>query len=408
MDFYRDQDFLGTVWLKNKKNEKLTFQEAASSILEKYRYKEPTFFNEITSKEIKKFDVFYDSFYLQTPSGFIFEKYISTEFEIKPFSYFSNFQSTIVPEYYVDYWFDEKKHKVYIFESLPTFPIIPDVENHGYVEFGFQFKVFDIKTNTIKKIIKENEIKFWLSGCDTLKQSNGVYEQPLLTYNIDTNIFNASFLIKNDRNDVGIISLNFNETQILNVNTFIPFGIVQPLEYTPPDVIEGLTIYPLENSFVTGSESTKFIINYKKDIGQAGLSYTSSGLPIRFDIIWNGQRYSTGYVGNSIYDGLLLNLGIPLSSINTGFPSTGVGILNFDKFLSEKELAIIEIYTPIEGDNSWSVFGIAPEIVVLPTPTPTPTPTSVFSTPTPTPTNTRTPSNTPPPLIPRAVYITFD
>ena len=59
---------------------------------------------------------------------------------------------------YPDYWFDEKEHKVYFFEFLPYNLIVPDIENHGYIEFHFKFSVFDIKNNLIETLIKPKKI----------------------------------------------------------------------------------------------------------------------------------------------------------------------------------------------------------------------------------------------------------
>jgi hypothetical protein len=47
---------------------------------------------------------------------------------------------------------------------------------------------------------------------------------------LESEYFTSSF----EYNEFGLISINFNEKDIKEINTFIPFGNVKPLTYTPP------------------------------------------------------------------------------------------------------------------------------------------------------------------------------
>mgnify|MGYP001814785583 CR=1 FL=1 len=66
-------------------------------------------------------------------------------------------------------------------------------------------------------------------------------------------------------------------------------------------------------------------IDYDIFIGEAGFDYSSNGLPVKYDIEWNGQILSTGYVGDPIYNDQLNDLGLPNVS------GSGDGTFTLDK-----------------------------------------------------------------------------
>jgi hypothetical protein len=109
-----------------------------------------------------------------------------------------------------------------------------------------------------------------------------------------------------------------------------------------------------------GNEGTfQFLINFGSDVGQAGIEYEAFNLPDKFEIEWNGQSFSSGYVGSQSNDQNLLNLGVPLSEINTGTPSTGNGLLLFTKDQASPTTALIRVTAPF-ANTSWNVLGICP------------------------------------------------
>jgi hypothetical protein len=228
MNFYNETNVLGEMWSRDFDNNTLPITQSLSSIFLKYKNNSITFYSELTSNDIKKFDVFYDSFFIQTKTGYIFEKYILEDFKIKPFNKINNF-SSIKTENDVDYWFDEIDKIVYLFEFTATTSFTPPFENNSAIKFSFKFKSFDTKTNIIKTLLNE-DITFWIENAVDLLNSNGNKENPKLTYNSSTNIFNVSFIVKNDNAKIGIVSMNFTKNKIKEINAFIPYGsIAKPL-----------------------------------------------------------------------------------------------------------------------------------------------------------------------------------
>lgn len=86
-------------------------------------------------------------------------------------------------------------------------------------------------------------------------------------------------------------------------------------------------------------------IDYGVLIGDAGFNYSSNGVPIKYDIDYNGTLYSTGYVGDSSYNAELATLGLPPVS------GVGTGVFTFPKGLSVPKIATVTITAPISGAN---------------------------------------------------------
>jgi hypothetical protein len=246
MDFYNETNFIGELWSRDADNNIFSVNQSLSSIFRKYKDSNVTFYNELTSNNIKKFDLFYDSFFIQTQTGYIFEKYVTDNNNIEPFDKINNFSSNKT-DYNVDYWFDEINKNVYLFEFFPTSYIEPR-QNLNAIQFSFIFKCFDTKTNIIKDLLKENVI-FWIENPENLN-SNGVLEHPKLTYNNDTNTFNVSFIVKNDISKTGMVSMNFKEKQIIKIDTFIPYGTVKPY-IEPSPTPQATNIPPSQTPSIT-------------------------------------------------------------------------------------------------------------------------------------------------------------
>jgi hypothetical protein len=84
-------------------------------------------------------------------------------------------------------------------------------------------------------------------------------------------------------------------------------------------------------------------IDYGVIIGDAGFDYTSNGVPVKYDITYNGVTYSTGYVGDSSYNSELASLGLPAVS------GLGDGSFVFDKDQSVPRTATVVVTAPISG-----------------------------------------------------------
>jgi len=116
-----------------------------------------------------------------------------------------------------------------------------------------------------------------------------------------------------------------------------------------------------DESFEFNGESGtyEFEINFGSDVGLAGISYEAFNVPDKFEIEWNNQVFSTGYVGSNIFDQQLINLGILPSEINTAQPPNGTGELLFDKNQADPQTAIVRVTAPL-SNTGWNINGICP------------------------------------------------
>lgn len=124
--------------------------------------------------------------------------------------------------------------------------------------------------------------------------------------------------------------------------------------------VETISIGCSESKTYQGNAGvTEFQMDFGSATGIAGITYSNGNLPILFEIEYDGQTYTTGYVGLDASDQDLLNLGINPGDINTGNPSTGSGQLQFSKTGATPNIATIRITTPFNGSN-WSITGQCP------------------------------------------------
>lgn len=154
-----------------------------------------------------------------------------------------------------------------------------------------------------------------------------------------------------------------------NTNTIVPVD--------KDGFLSGLTaglssseIVGCDQSFSYSGNSGTFEvkIDFGSEIGQAGINYNALNIPDKFEIEWNGQIYSTGFVGSSDFNQQLINVGIPQSQIKTANPSNGSGQLSFQKTTASPSFAIIRVTAPL-GNTGWNIAGICPDGVVKIPPT---------------------------------------
>lgn len=84
-------------------------------------------------------------------------------------------------------------------------------------------------------------------------------------------------------------------------------------------------------------------IDFGIKVGQAGFTYTSNGVPVKYDLEWNGQTFSTGFVGDASYNPELAALGLP------NVTGSGSGSFNFNKTESVPTEIKVTITAPICG-----------------------------------------------------------
>lgn len=87
----------------------------------------------------------------------------------------------------------------------------------------------------------------------------------------------------------------------------------------------------------------ELFIDFDIFIGQAGFDYSSNGVPVKYDIEWNGQTFTTGYVGDASYNDELNNLGLG------NVVGSGNGTFTFDKTESLPRNIKVTITAPICG-----------------------------------------------------------
>jgi len=117
-----------------------------------------------------------------------------------------------------------------------------------------------------------------------------------------------------------------------------------------------------------GKQGTfEYTIEFGSNTGICGITYDAfSTIPDRFTIIWDGNEYTTGFVGGTGYNSRLRALGFPEV---VGFRS---GQLTFNKTKSAPTKAILKIDAPF-GGTAWKYKVICPgDAFTAPAPITTP------------------------------------
>lgn len=106
-------------------------------------------------------------------------------------------------------------------------------------------------------------------------------------------------------------------------------------------------------SIIREQASGTYVINidFGTLLGTVGFNYNSNGLPVKYDIEWNGNVYSTGFVGDSTHNSELNSLGLPNVS------GSGTGLFEFNKTESIPRNATVKVTAPI-CDTSFTINGL--------------------------------------------------
>ncbi|MEE6129627.1 PKD domain-containing protein [Chryseobacterium arthrosphaerae] len=125
--------------------------------------------------------------------------------------------------------------------------------------------------------------------------------------------------------------------------------------------LSGLQLVPCSDNFNYNGNSGayEYNIDFGTDTGIAGINYDAISVPDRFVIEWNGQKWDSGFVGSSSFNGSLINAGVSPSDIHTANPSNGSGQLTFNKNTPTPRFAKVTVYAPLKG-TAWRVSGICP------------------------------------------------
>jgi len=117
----------------------------------------------------------------------------------------------------------------------------------------------------------------------------------------------------------------------------------------PPPIIR------CDNTQRGGNQGTfQYTIEFGSNTGICGITYDAfSTIPDRFTIVWDGNEYTTGFVGGAGYNSQLRSLGFPEV---VGFRS---GQLSFNKTKSNPTTAIVRIDAPFRG-TGWNYKVVCP------------------------------------------------
>lgn len=233
MNFYEEKKYTGEVWVRNTNDLVYPLPTALSAIFLKYKRINSDFYNELQLNKINVFEIFYDTLFIQTQTGYILEKYTYDGSGFLPSNQINNFNA-FKKGLPMDYWFDEVDKKIYTFEVLSSYSI----EGGGFINvlnIPFEFKSFNLKNGESDIILSLNQqLSFTTIDVPPLDENgsfistfftNNFLNDPKLTYNIDTNVFNVSFVIKDAFSNFGLLSMNFNKKEVLEINGMLPFGV---------------------------------------------------------------------------------------------------------------------------------------------------------------------------------------
>ena len=226
MSIYYSKQIPGQLWLRDLNDNVSSAYDVLSSVYIKYKNINPSFFFDLSSNNINRFDVIYDTLFLETSSGYVFEKfYVDYNSVIQPYNQINLFNTR--KNTTVDYWYNEPQKKIYFTEIFAT----SGVSTNNVFTFGFIFKSFDCETGIASVILLQNVNLAYTSSINWVNSSFKI-ENPKLTYNPDTKTFNTSFILRNSRNDFGLLSLNIMDVsvpQISEINGFLPYFVLDPI-----------------------------------------------------------------------------------------------------------------------------------------------------------------------------------
>jgi hypothetical protein len=221
MSLYIQSQNTGELWLRNSIGKIESANELLSAIYLKYSDipESNSFYNELNSNQITRFDIFYDCIFIETKSGCFFEKIdVNENRSLIPYTktYFFNSKKTTQ----IDYWLNEYHQKVYFTDinfvtiSGPTFT------------FDVSLKEFDCQSgNTTLKMNERVELHF--STVETWFDFVPVIENPKLTYNNDTKTFNISFVFRSKTGQFALLSLMIKSEEtykISKIDGIVPFA----------------------------------------------------------------------------------------------------------------------------------------------------------------------------------------
>jgi hypothetical protein len=207
----------GEIWIRTPSGKIIPSTDALSALNLKYSTINPLFYFELTYNEIKRFDFFYNVIFIETASGYIFDKLTSIKNVLTPVNNDNRLTLKPTMESNPDYWLDENNKKIYVVSNeLKAW-------TNTTVNLEVQIKQFDITRNLYStKFLYDINLNFPSS----LYTTPPTIEPCKISYNVDTRCFNVSFILRGNNQEFGLIStiLKKNENLVIdNINCLLPY-----------------------------------------------------------------------------------------------------------------------------------------------------------------------------------------
>lgn len=197
----------GEIWLRKPDNTIFSANSALSAIYQKYESINSNFFLNLSSNQIKKFDIIYDVIYLETAAGYSFDKFEIDEYEnFAPINLNNNFQS-YTTNTSNDFWFDDQTNRIYSFFG-----------GLSGNTFHYRVDVYDSIKNTYSK-----KLEFTFDVGDV---NVDVLEPMVVCYNDSTQTFNITSIFRYYNIETNIVSINIIKKKSLEVNAI---NIISPV-----------------------------------------------------------------------------------------------------------------------------------------------------------------------------------
>lgn len=212
----------GEIWMRTPSGKILPSTDALSALNLKYSTINPDFHFELINNEIKRFDFFYDVIFIETASGYIFDKLSKNENVLIPENNDNRLTTTANGNKFPDYWLDEVNKKIYIVDNEINY------WTSTSVKINVKIKQFDITKNLYSTKFSY-DIKLIYSNNITKKPT---IEPCKISYNLDTRCFNISFILRGNAEEFGLISSTLKKNQNLvidNINCLLPYTTVQKI-----------------------------------------------------------------------------------------------------------------------------------------------------------------------------------
>jgi hypothetical protein len=213
----------GEMWMRTPSGKILPYNIALSSLNLKYNSINSNFNFELTNNLINRFDFFYDVIFIETNSGYIFEKLKKNGDVIFPENNDNRLTLKSDIDVNPDYWLDEPNKKIYIVENKLIY------WDSDEVKLNIIVKQFNITENLYStKLSYVLHLKY----CNFNITKKPIIEPCKISYNIDTKCFNVSFILRGNNNEFGLISNTLKKNQNLeidNINCLLPYASLQEI-----------------------------------------------------------------------------------------------------------------------------------------------------------------------------------